>query len=100
MPLYEDCRVEIVCVRNGVVCEADDAELRIDEQGLELSFWDDEGAYVFTAPPDSGGHYSLVCRSRPRKATLHQPPEATWLAGTWEERDERGYWRVDLGEAR
>ena len=96
MPSYEGCRVEIVCAREGRLLEVDDAELRIDEQGLELSFWDDEGAYVFVAAPSASGHYELTCRSRPRVATLHRPERAAWLVGSWSERDERGYWRVEL----
>ena len=99
MPIYRDCRVEVVCVEPGscVAFDVDDADLRLDADGLELSFWDEEGAYVFNAPPNAEGHYQLVCRSRPRTGTLHRPTDEPWFVGAWRERDQRGYWRVQLG---
>ena len=96
MSLWSGCRIRIVSDQHGLVCEDDDADLRIDEAGLELTYWDERGAVVFSGPPPEDEGYELVCRSRPRRATLRCPGQAKRLEGRWSEGDECGSWSVEL----
>ncbi len=93
---WSGCKVELVTLAEGLVFEDDDVDLRIDDAGIELCYWDDQGAVIFTGAPSSDGHFQLVCRSRPRVATLHFTPGERVLEGSWSERDERGHWRIEL----
>ena len=74
----------------------DDCDLRLEGDRLELAYFDDEGPVVFAGVAVEPGVFELVCRSRPRTASLRRLGEESVLEGSWEEGDSRGSWRVLL----
>ncbi|MEE9281749.1 MAG: hypothetical protein V3V67_16375 [Myxococcota bacterium] len=92
MSHWSGCRIE---VRAGGELEFadDDCDVRIESGKLTLTYFDDEGPVVFIGREASGG-FELVCRSRPRTATLRRT--GATLHGTWKERDQSGSWTIRL----
>jgi len=97
VPVWSDCRVEVVSALPGeppVTC--DEGEVRLEGEELLVTYFDDRGPVVLAGRGDGGGHFALTGRSRPRTASLHRAGEARELVGSWEEGGERGYWSVVL----
>ena len=76
--------------------EDDDVELKIEAGSISVVYWDEEGPVVFvgTVGTGDGEEFALVCRSRPRKATLSWSSDRRSLAGTWSQGDEQGSWII------
>ncbi len=95
MPVWSKCRIEVVTCEGATFVD-DDCEVRIDAQGVAVSYFDDQGPVVFVGSNDGSGHFELSCRSRPRRATLHMLPDGRVLEGSWLEADARGFYRITL----
>ena len=80
------------------VFEDDDVELKQQGDVLNVLYWDDEGPVVFGGTLQEDGRFDLVCRSRPRTATLRWADDRRSLEGTWWQGDERGTWTIVLGD--
>ena len=78
--------------------EDDDVEVKQQGDAMSVVYWDDDGPVVFGGLLRSEGRFELVCRSRPRTATLHWAEDRRSLEGTWREGDEQGTWTILLGD--
>ena len=97
MPVWSNCRIEVVTCDGEPPFVDDDCDVRIDADAVAVSYFDDQGPVVFVGSNDGSGHFELACRSRPRRATLHMFPDGTVLEGSWVENDVRGFHRILLG---
>ncbi len=93
MNVWSSCRIE---VRAGdeLELEGDDCDVRLEDGKLTLTYFDSEGPLVFIGLEEEDGRFDLICRSRPRRGTLHRTGDT--LTGSWQERDETGSWTVAL----
>jgi hypothetical protein len=95
---WTGCQVEVFADDGAVLFDDDDCDVRLREQILIVSYFDDEGPLVFEGRGSDDGSYELWCRGRPRKARLSLSPDQSRFEGAWIEGDERGSWRILLGE--
>ena len=93
MSVWSSCRIE-VRAGDGLEFEDDDCDVRLEDGKLTLTYFDTEGPLVFIGFEEEDGHFDLVCRSRPRRGTLHRKGDT--LTGTWQEQDESGRWTIAL----
>ena len=105
MARWSACQIEIRNEAGAPLFEDDDVDVRLEDDELLISYWDDRGAVVFAGSrmaPAAGEEtapetFDLWCRSRPRRATLRREPDGGF-AGSWSEADERGTWLLRLSE--
>ena len=77
----------------------DDCDVQLEGDSLVVSYFDSEGPLVFVGSPSDGGtRFDLVCRSRPRRATLERSADGRSLEGRWTERELSGTLHIVLGE--
>jgi len=98
MTRFFACRAEIHYDDDRPVHEDDDALVDLDDGVLICCYWDDDGAVVFEGREDEPGRFTLKARSRPRVACLVHSVESGVMEGTWQERDDTGRIRIELGE--
>ena len=98
MPMWSNCCVQVRCWDEDDRFECEDCDVRLEDGTIVISYFDEEGPVVFAGEDDPSGHYHLVCRSRPRKATLHRFEGGTTFEGSWTQGDERGFWRIVLSD--
>ncbi|MCE2391152.1 MAG: hypothetical protein J4G09_06660 [Proteobacteria bacterium] len=96
MPRWSNCRIEVRPADGDSPFRDDDCDVTLDEGRLIVSYFDDEGPLVFEAPEPETGPFELVCRSRPRRATLALSDDRARLHGRWRERDLEGEWTIFL----
>jgi hypothetical protein len=97
--VWQQCRVLVRDAEDALQFEDDDVELKQDGDQLSVLYWDDDGALMFGGLLGTSGEYELVCRSRPRTATLAWSHDESRLEGTWRQGSEHGTWAIVLGEA-
>ena len=93
MSIWSSCRIE-VRAGEALAFEDDDCDVRLEAGKLTLTYFDSEGPLVFIGLEQEDGCFDLVCRSRPRRATLHR--NGNTLTGTWQEADATGAWTITL----
>lgn len=96
---YADSLIEVEAWGDREAFCCDDAEVWIEDASILVSYFDDEGIVVLEGHSDGASGWVLAARSRPRRATL-SPTEAGGrsFAGSIEELNESGAWRLRLGE--
>lgn len=95
MPKFEDCRIEVKYSGDDAPdFDSDDCELTLDSGTIAVVYFDNEGAVIFAGHETTPGCFELVCRSRPRVASLERRGDT--LEGSWEEPEARGSWRILL----
>ena len=90
MPRWTSCRIEVRRADGEPPFRDDDCDVALEAGRLIVSYFDDEGPVVFEAEEPESGPFELVCRSRPRLATLSLTPDRARLHGRWSERDLEG----------
>lgn len=92
---FESCSVELRSSTGDVPdFSGDDCDVTLEAGSITVAYFDDEGPVVFGGREASPGRFELVCRSRPRVATLERRGQA--FEGSWEEQESRGSWRIVL----
>ncbi len=91
---YSGCRVVVTYDDGREPFEDDDCDVSLDGDRLLVTYWDDRGVVVL-AGKEQGATYDVVARSRPSKATLTRHGDV--FQGTWQERDDSGGLRIELG---
>ena len=77
--------------------ETYDAEVRISDGSIAVSYSDGEGNWTTYSGKETGaGHYSLTSKTVNGKATLHRFPRSKILEGWWTEDGYAGMWRLYL----
>ena len=104
MPRWTNCRIEVRRADGEPPFLDDDCDVALEAGRLIVSYFDDEGPVVFEAPAPEAAEpapapYELVCRSRPRVATLQASPDRSRLHGRWREGDLEGEWTILLPPA-
>ena len=94
MAVWQGCRVLVRDSSETLEFEDDDVELTIEEGSIRVVYWDDEGPVVFGGTVGDGEEFALVCRSRPRTATLSWSADQRSLVGVWSQGDEQGSWTI------
>ena len=95
--IWEGCRVAVYAADASLEWEDDDVEVKQRGERLEILYWDEEGPVLFGGRSTDDGLYELVCRSRPRTATLRWSEPGRRLEGSWEQGEESGSWQIVLG---
>jgi len=75
-------------------------EVRIGDGSIAVSYKDAGGSHVLYEGNEVGdGHYVLSTNETPpSKGTLHKVPDLPQLEGSWVERGETGFWKIELGD--
>ena len=94
MSRYSECRVVVEYDDGREAFEDEDCDVALEEGQLLVTYWDERGPVVLQGIL-RGSAYEVVARSRPSRATLTR--EGGVLEGSWEERDDRGRLRIELG---
>ena len=96
MPQFSNCLLEVASeAGDDADFRCEDCDLEFEAGSITVTYFDDQGPLVFGGHETSPGCFELVCRSRPRVATLRRS-EANAFEGSWEEGDEHGRWRIVL----
>ena len=96
MPQFSNCLLEVACEAGDEPdYHCDDCDVGLDAESITVMYFDDQGPVVFAGHETSPGSFELVCRSRPRVATLERS-EGNVLTGSWEEGEAHGRWRIVL----
>jgi hypothetical protein len=96
LPQFSNCVLEVVCeAGHEADFRCDDCDLGLDAGSITVTYFDDQGPLVFGGHETSPGCFELVCRSRPRVASLERC-EANAFEGSWEEGEAHGCWRIVL----
>jgi len=93
---WEGCRVAVHAADASLEWEDDDVEVKQIGERLEVLYWDEEGPVLFGGRCTDDGLYELVCRSRPRTATLRWAETGRRLEGSWHQGSESGSWQIVL----
>jgi hypothetical protein len=93
---FESCHVVVYAADGQVLFDDRDCDVRVEPSQIVISYWDDQGAIVFSGRANDEGLYDLWCRSRRRRAEMRYAEESHAFEGTWREDEERGSWRIAL----
>jgi hypothetical protein len=92
--IWQGCRVLVHASDAVLEFEDDDVEVKQVGDVINVVYWDDDGPVVFGGVRQDEGSFDLVCRSRPRTATLRWADDGRRLEGTWRQGDEQGTWVI------
>jgi hypothetical protein len=95
---WTGCVVEVLAEDGSVLFDDDDCDVRLREEILIVSYFDDEGPLVFEGRRSDAGSYELWCRGRPLRGHLELSSDRTRFEGAWVQGDDRGSWRIRLGD--
>ncbi len=96
---YPRARIRVEAWGSRERFECDDAEVWLEEGGMLISYFDDEGIVVLEGWPEATVGWRFSARSRPRRAFLTPMPEAPGtFTGEIDEQGERAEWRLWLGD--
>ena len=75
--------------------ENDDCVVTIENKTILLEY-EDDGRVQYCGQEIGEGHFSLACRERSGKASLHMFEGSEILEGSWVESGNRGMWKIKL----
>ena len=96
MAVWHNCKMDTVSYR--AADEDEPCEVKIDENVIVVSYFDDGGAVNYVGANDGTGHFKLDCKERDGQATLHMFEGGRFLEGYWIEGGYRGFWRIRLAD--
>ena len=99
MQQYKDATMEVWVVGAGAM-SSQQCEVRLGDNGeIEVTHQTDgNGIVSYEGMEQNEGHYQLESTSPNGRATLHRFSGGLILEGYWEAGDERGMWRIALGQ--
>lgn len=71
-------------------------EVRFDDEGIVVSYWDDNGPVVYKGRMMGEGHYRLESARPEGEANLHCFRGGILFDGWWNEDGAEGMWRIKL----
>ena len=83
---WSGCVIRVLDAKGAALFEDDDCDVRLDKNLLVVSYFDDEGALVFSGVRLDDGTFDLWCRGRVRRGRLAFSPERDALVGEWSEK--------------
>jgi hypothetical protein len=97
LPAWERCRLTIWDDEDIVRWEDEDADVRLDDEQIVISYVDADGPVVWVGENDGRDRFELFTRSHVRRGVLELSEDGTTFDGVWSEREAEGTWRVVLG---
>jgi hypothetical protein len=96
---YPECHVVVSAWEEQAALDCEDAEVWIEDESILVSYFDEDGIVVLEGLSDRNGGWTLMARSRARRATLSPVAgEEAVLRGSIDEMGHTVDWTLRLGD--